>query len=329
MKRLTRTLALLALAASIACGDYFTSTWSKDNPPTLEESLSEILSIDCAQVTHLKGITPNTHFKGKEASERCAMEQRFLRAIVDDDLHTYEAMRGRGEWVRYFLFYTSKPPRLEITPLMVSIVFHSSHVFERILSEAGRVDLLSKNPPRFNINRMISDDYAALGAFKLRDRIYNVNGVSALDLAAMYHRYDMFWALLQQGATYISPKHPQSNGIITFGDANILELMLQFDRGFLQDFGGGGVLHYAAREGNVELLDYLITQKNLPIDSLKAGETPLDVALNGKNFQHKPQLEVAKRLIELGAKPSEANERRLGRLLKKEAGDSDEAGQGN
>lgn len=308
--------ATLVLLCNTAFGDYFVPL--KNEPPTLEESLSEILKVDCAKVTYLKGITPNSQFKNKEASARCMQEQRFLRAIIDDDARTYNAMLKKGEWNRYFLFYTSKPPRLEITPLMVAIVFHSSHVFERIVSESGPADILASNPPRFNINRMISDEHGGLGAFKLGDRIYNVNGVSALDLAAMYHRYDMFWTLLQHGAIYNSPKYPQTNGIITLGDVNILELMLQFDGQFLQDFGGGGILHYVAREGNVELLEYLITHKNIPIDVLKAGETPLDAALNGKNFQHKPQLEIAKKLLELGAKPSQANQHRLQKLMPKE-----------
>ncbi len=54
----------------------------------------------------------------------------------------------------------------------------------------------------------------------------------------------------------------------------------------------------------------------MPINALRAGETPLDAALNAKNFQHKPQLQAAQKLIELGAKISQANQKRIDKLTK-------------
>lgn len=313
-----RWILISLCAVEFAFGGWFVDSWSVENPPTLEQSLNALLEVDCKKVESLKGITPKSHYKGKEAIRQCEIEQKFLKAIIEDDVQTYQEMMKKEQWSRYFLFYTTQAPRLEITPLMVSIVFDSYNVFELILAESGRVDLLTKDKPRFNINRMMADDYSSLGAFQLQDRIFDVNGVSALDLAAMYHRYGMFWEILKKGADYNNRKYPNSNGIVTFGDSHILELMLYFDEDFLRDFGGGNMLHFVARDGNMELLEYLIKDKHIPIDSLKAGETPLDAALNAKNFQKKPQVEIAKKLIELGAKPSEANERRLKKLLEKE-----------
>ncbi|TLD91578.1 ankyrin repeat domain-containing protein [Helicobacter magdeburgensis] len=315
---LHRYIFISLCAFEFAFGGWFVESWSLEDPPTLEQSLNALLEVDCKKVELLKGITPKSHYKGSEAVKECEIEQKLLRVIIEDDAQDYQKMLDNNQWSRYFLFYTTQSPRLEITPLMVSIVFDSYNVFELILAESGRVDLLTKDKPRFNINRMMLDDYSSLGAFQLQDRIFDVNGVSALDLAAMYHRYGMFWEILKKGAEYNNRKHPNSNGIVTFGDSHILELMLYFDESFLRDFGGGNMLHFVARDGNMELLEYLIKEKQVPIDSLKAGETPLDVALNAKNFQKKPQIEIAKKLIELGATPSEANERRLKRLLQKE-----------
>lgn len=315
---LKRYILMSVCICNFVFGGWFSKQWNIDNPPSLEESLKSLLQVNCQKVDILKGITPNSYYKNKDAISQCIKEQKFLKAIINDDVSTYKKMLDANEWSRYFLFYTTYSPRLEITPLMVSIVFNSPKVFRAILADSGHMDILSqKISPRFNIDRMMSDDYAFSGAFKLGNRIYDVNGVSALDLSAMYHRYDMFWELLAQGATYNNPKYPQTNGIVTFGDANILELMLYFDEEFLNDFGGGNILHFVTRDGNLELLEYLITQKDMPIDALKAGETPLDAALSGKNFQRKPQIQAAQKLIELGAKVSEANQHRLNKLLQK------------
>lgn len=306
-------LTILCLC-SFAFGDWFVNQWETHNPPTLEQSLRALLKVDCKKVELLKGIMPKAQYKGKQAQEQCAIEQRFLKAIINDDTQTYRLMRDNETLSKYFLFYTTQSPRIEITPLMVAIVFDSSQVFQLILADSGQEKRFSLKKPFYNINRVMSDDHRALGAFKLGNIIYNAHGVNALDLAAMYHRYDMFWALLHKGANYNDLKYPLTNGIITFGDKTILELMLHFDKNFLYDFGGGNILHFAARDGNVEIIEYLIKDKNMPIDALKAGETPLDAALNAKNFQHKPQLQAAQKLIELGAKVSEANAKRLNKL---------------
>lgn len=315
---LYRYIFISLCAFEFAFGGWFVDSWSLENPPTLEQSLRSLLGVNCKKVELLRGVTPKSHYKGSEAIKQCEIEQKLLRVIINDDVQGYKDILKNNQWSGYFLFYTTQAPRLEITPLMVSIVFDSYNVFELILAESGRVDLLTKEKPRFNINRMMLDNHTSFGAFQLRNRIFDVNGISALDLAAMYHRYGMFWEILQKGAEYNNRKHPNSNGIVTFGDSHILELMLYFDESFLRDFGGGNMLHFVARYGNVELLEYLVKEKQIPVDSLKAGETPLDAALNAKNFQKKPQIEIAKKLMELGAKPSEANERRLKRLLQKE-----------
>lgn len=285
------------------------------NPHSLEEELTLLLKVDCKQINFLKGTT-KAQYKNKEAAKQCVVEQNIFKAIINDDIQAYRSSLN-DKWNGYFLFYMTQSPRLKITPLMLSVIFNSPHIFEFILTDAQKADSQSKNKSHLSVNQVISQSHMALGTFKLRGKVYNVHGVNALDLAAMYHRYDMFWELLAQGATYNNPKYPQTNGIVTFGDANILELMLYFDEEFLNDFGGGNILHFVTRDGNLELLEYLITQKDMPIDALKAGETPLDAALSGKNFQRKPQIQAAQKLIELGAKVSEANQHRLNKLLQK------------
>ncbi|TLD96735.1 ankyrin repeat domain-containing protein [Helicobacter jaachi] len=289
----------------------------KDNPPSIEESLQAYLTLDCKNIKTLKGITPHSHYKGKQAILQCQKEQKFLKAIFEDDAPTYTQMIQNNERSKYFLYYTTHTPRLEITPLMVAIIANAPRVFELILADSIKLDVFTiESSAQYDINRVISDEYTALGAFSLHDKVYDTNGVSALDLSAMYHRYEMFAKILQKGAEYLHTKHPQNSGIVTFGDGRILDTMLAFNESFLSTFAGGHILHYAARNGNVELVEYLIVDKKMPIDMLKAGETPLDAALNARNFQHIPQIAVALKLIELGAKPSEANQRRLNKLMK-------------
>lgn len=295
----------------ILCASGFMEQFSLENPPSLEESLQSILELDCQKVDYLRGFVSNVQFKNDSAVTECNKEQRLLQSIVDDDLSTYKEMVENGELSKYFLFYSTYAPRLEISPLVAAVVFDAQNIFAFMLSDS---ESAQNNYLRPWIDRPIFDGYTSLGAFKLDDRIYNVNGVSVLDLSAMYHRYDMFWALLHSQASYGAPRNLQTNGIITFGDGSVLELMLYFDEKFLDKVGVESILHSVAREGNVSLVEYLITHKAVNIDTLKAGETALDVALNGKNFQRKPQIEVVHKLIELGAKISEANMHRMQKL---------------
>lgn len=310
-----KSILLSICICNIAFGYYFNTQWDMRNPPTLEQSLESLLQIDCQQVEFLKGIGSKSQYKGEKAIAHCLIEQKLIKAIIEDDTHTYTLLKANEQCCAYFLFYTTQTPRFIITPLMAAIVFNASKVFELILADSDKSDMFSTKKPFYDINRVISDIYIPLRAFKLGDSIYDVHGVSALDLSAMYHRYSMFWALLKKGAEYNNPKYPLTNGIITFGDIYILELMLHFDESFLYRFAGGKILHIAARDGNVGLLEYLITHKHLPVDSLKSGQTPLDWALNTKN--QKPQLQSAKKLIELGAKVSQANRNRLNKLNSK------------
>lgn len=284
------------------------------NPISLEESLKLTLNINCQHIEHLKH--QSLHFKDNDAKTRCTKEQNIIKAIINDDVKAYENLQ-KDESIKLFLFFTTNPPSVEITPLMASIAFNSKLTFHHILRQSGKITLFAKifhQIPQYDINRVMLDELNALGAFTLNSQIYDVNGLNALDLSAMYHRYDMFSALLKAKADYHSHKHPQNSGIVTFGDEKILEIMLSYDKKFLSDFSGGKILHFAARNGNVELINYLITQKNMPINLLKASETPLDAALSGKNFENKPKLQAAKRLIELGAKVSSANAHRLSTL---------------
>ncbi|WP_334086166.1 ankyrin repeat domain-containing protein [Helicobacter typhlonius] len=309
----TLKYALISMCmCSFAFGNWFMNGWDTQNPPSLEQSLKSLLALNCSQVDMIKGTT-KPH-KGKKAIEQCKKEQKFLLAIANDDTQTYQSIMKNGEGNAYFSFYTTHSPRLEITPLMAAIALNSTRVFNLILADSAKSKRFSTKKPLYDINRVMSDEQRHIGAFRLGNGIYDAYGVNALDLAAMYRRYDMFWALLNKGAEYNNPKYPLTNGIIAFGDRYILELMLQFDKEFLEHFGGGHILHFLARDGNVELLEYLIVDKNMPIDTLRAGETPLDAALNAKNFQHKPQLEAAQKLIELGAKVSEANAHRIHKL---------------
>lgn len=294
--------------AQILCAHGFVGQFSLENPPSLEESLQSILELDCQKVDYLRGFVSNIQFKDDGAVAECIKEQQLLQNIVDDNLPAYREIVENGGLSKYFLFYSTYAPRLEISPLVAAVVFNAQNIFAFMLSDS---ESIQKNYLRLWIDRPIFDGYTSLGAFKLDDRIYNVNGVSVLDLSAMYHRYDMFWALLHSKASYGSPRNPQTNGIVTFGDGSILELMLYFDEKFLDKVGTESILHSVAREGNVGLVEYLITHKAVNIDMLKAGETALDVALNGKNFQRKPQVEVVRKLMELGAKISEANKRRM------------------
>lgn len=284
------------------------------NPHSLEEELTLLLKVDCKQINFLKGTT-KAQYKNKEAAKQCVVEQNIFKAIINDDIQAYRSSLN-DKWNGYFLFYMTQSPRLKITPLMLSVIFNSPHIFEFILTDAQKADSQSKNKSHLSVNQVISQGHMALGTFKLRGKVYNVHGVNALDLAAMYHRYDMFWALLHYGGEYDNPRYLLTNGIVTFGDRYILELMLRFDEDFLHNFGGGHILHFAARDGNIELLEYLIKDKQMPINALRAGETPLDAALNAKNFQHKPQLQAAQKLIELGAKISQANQKRIDKLTK-------------
>lgn len=308
------SMCICNLALSLALGDWFARQKTMKAPPSLESSLQSFLSVNCKNVNILRSATHKIQYKGQKALEHCLMEQRLLQSIINDDVLTYTSMVADGQTSEYFLFYTTHPPRLEITPLMAAIVFDSTQVFELILADSGKVSKFSRKKPKYDINRVISHDQISTGIFSLGNKIYDTYGVNAIDLSAMYHRYDMFWALLQKGADYNDPKYPLTNGIITFGDPYILELVLYFDENFLYRFGGGNMLHFAAREGNVELLEYLVTHKKMPINALKNGETPLDAALNANNLQHKPQLQAAQKLIELGAKVSEANANRLNKL---------------
>ena len=142
-------------------------------------TFTRILKVDCKKVELLKGIMPKAQYKGKQAQEQCAIEQRFLKAIINDDTQTYRLMRDNGTLSKYFLFYTTQSPRIEITPLMVAIVFDSSQVFQLILADSGQEKRFSLKKPFYNINRVMSDDHRALGAFKLGNVIYNAHGVNA------------------------------------------------------------------------------------------------------------------------------------------------------
>lgn len=295
----------------ILCAHGFVEQFSPENPPSLEESLQSILELDCQEVDYLRGLVSHIQFKDDAAVAECVKEQQLLQNIIDDNLPAYKEMVENGELSKYFLFYSTYAPRLEISPLVAAVVFNAQNIFAFMLSDS---ESIQKNYVRPWIDRPIFDGYTSLGAFKLDDRIYNANGVNVLDLSAMYHRYDMFWALLHSKASYGSPRNPQTNGIVTFGDGSVLELMLYFDEKFLDKVGTESILHSVAREGNVSLVEYLITHRAVNIDTLKAGETALDVALNGKNFQRKPQIEVVRKLMELGAKISEANKRRMQKL---------------
>ena len=317
MRIFLKFLWVIVSFCNVAFAGWFVEKWDKDTPPTLEQSIQALLKVNCYDVKRFRGLSVDTYYKNEKASQQCLQEQKFLRAIFENDVKTYRQMFRDNEDTRYFLFYTTFTPRFAITPLMVAIVSDASDVFKEILKESGKVDFLSKSVPRYNINKEMYDNHPALGGFSLNDRIYDVNCIKALDLAAMYHRYDMFSALLDKGAEYNSPKCPQNNGIITFGDYNIFELMVGFDPHFLEDFAGGHILHYAAKENNAALVEYLIKEKKMPIDLLKAGETSLDAALNGKNFHHRVSIEAAQKLIELGAKVSEGNQRRIQKLIEK------------
>lgn len=295
----------------ILCAHGFVEQFSPENPPSLEESLQSILELDCQEVDYLRGLVSHIQFKDDAAVAECVEEQQLLQNIMDDNLPAYKEMVENGELSKYFLFYSTYAPRLEISPLVAAVVFNAQNIFAFMLSDS---ESIQKNYVRPWIDRPIFDGYTSLGAFKLDDRIYNANGVNVLDLSAMYHRYDMFWTLLHSKASYGSPRNPQTNGIVTFGDGSVLELMLYFDEKFLDKVGTESILHSVAREGNISLVEYLITHRAVNIDTLKAGETALDVALNGKNFQRKPQIEVVRKLMELGAKISEANKRRMQKL---------------
>lgn len=308
-KALKKILFLPLFCVQILCAQWFVE--QSENPQSLEESLRSLLELDCQKVDYLRGFISHIQFKGEEAVVECAKEQRLLQNIVDDNLLAYKEMAQNDELSKYFLFYSTYAPRLEISPLTAVVVFNAQKIFAFMLSDS---ELTHKDYLRAWIDRPVFDGYTPLGAFKLNDRIYNINGVGVLDISAMYHRYDMFWTLLHANAPYGSPKNPQTNGIITFGDGSILELMLYFDEKFLDKIGTESILHSVAREGNVSLVEYLTMHKGFHIDTLKAGETALDVALNGKNFQRKPQIEVAHKLIGLGAKISEANKHRMQKL---------------
>ncbi len=311
-----RAILLLSIFSSLLFGGWFIDKWEAHFPPTLDQSIEALLKVDCQKVKQLRGLTANLAFKGDKAVERCFQEQKFLRAIFENDVQTYRYMLATNEHTPYFLFFSTYAPRFEITPLMVAIVGNAQDTFNEILQESGKIDFLKRKPLLYNINSEMYDDYKALGGFRLRNQIYDVKCVKALDLAAMYHRYEMFESLLKRGAEYRDSRCPQNNGIVAFGDISIFELMLAFDPSFLYDFAGGHILHYAARDNNVELIEYLVKDKGVPIDSLKAAETSLDVALSGKNIEHKARIEAAKKLIELGAKVSEGNQRRIQKLIK-------------
>lgn len=310
-----RAILLLGSFSSLLFGSWFVNQWEV-LPPTLDQSIEALLKVDCQKVKQLRGLTPNLTFKGEEAVKRCFQEQRFLKAVFENDVQTYRRMLATNEYTPYFLFFSTFVPRFEITPLMVAVVGNAQDTFNEILQESGKIDFLKRKPLLYDINSEIYDDYKALGSFRLGNQIYDVKCIKALDLAAMYHRYEMFESLLKRGAEYSNSRCPQNNGVVAFGDIGIFELMLAFDPSFLHDFAGGHILHYAAKDNNTELIEYLVKVKGVPIDSLKAAETSLDVALSGRNIEHKARIEAAKKLIELGAKISERNQRRIQKLIK-------------
>lgn len=281
-----------------------------EKPLSLEEHGVKFLLIDCYNQDKLAQLYP--HDNHKQAHIRCKLEQDIMRSLTQDDTHAYHIAttayaKQMGEAFEHFVFFSSHTPPLFITPLMLSVVFSSNQIFDLILQEGDT-----------QISHIISHDYKPITTLSHQSRIYDSNGVSALDLSAMYQAYDMFYRLLEAGSSYNGAKFPNTSGIVTFGDETILELMLAFDEHFIEKFGGGKLLHICAKEGNTKLLEYLILHKGVDINQLKMGQSPLDAALSGKNFQKKPQLQSATKLIELGAKVSEANAHRLEKLKEQE-----------
>lgn len=246
------------------------------------------------------------HLKGEEAKSRCKSELALLNALIKDDVNAFVKL-AEQEDIKEFSLFSTTSPKLHITPLMASIILDSQKIFKHIV----------ENNLNDSLESILMDEYMSGGIFMLRDSLYDGNGLKALDFAAMYHRYDMFYTLLLNGANYKSPKYPQNSGILTFGDSLILELMLYFDGEFLNEFASGNIVHKMAKNDNVELLEYIVLQKHIKIDSINVGESALDIALSGRNFLKKPNIAMAKKLIALGAKQNEANIHRIKSLQEK------------
>ncbi len=85
---LKRYILMSVCICNFVFGGWFSKQWNIDNPPSLEESLKSLLQVNCQKVDILKGITPNSYYKNKDAISQCIKEQKFLKAIINDDVST-------------------------------------------------------------------------------------------------------------------------------------------------------------------------------------------------------------------------------------------------
>lgn len=289
--RLILTLIML-ISASL-------NVFADEKKYTLNEILDSEISTDCSKITELE--SNRNYYSSEEAVDRCKYEISILKAIKKDDVNGFNkaVKKYKFEFDKvYNETFSIMGSDINITPLHTAVTYNAKKIFKMLL------DTYTKK--RRDINTSITE--RSHGSFYYNNKKISTECTTPVNLAVIYNNDYMVKEFMTKAYEIINiDRTSQCNSvefIVKYGNKASFQA---YEQGYKLEYNQdirerkyNEILINAAENDNVELLEYLIKDKKMSVntaDESRYGITPLEAALKKK----KPALNAAEKLIELGA----------------------------
>lgn len=266
---------------------------------TLNEIFDSELSTDCSKKTELE--SNKNYYSDEDAVNRCKYEISILKAIKKDDINSFNKAITKYKFELdkvYDETFSIMGTDINITPQHAAVTYNSKKIFKLLL------DTYIKE--REDIDTPITK--RSHGSFYYNNKKISTKCVTPVNLAVIYKNDYMINEFMTKAYNLIDIDGRYDCGTIVFiekyGNKTAFKA---YEQGYklenkidIREKEYVDTLMNSAENDNVEIVEYLIKDKKMSVntaDKSRYGKTPMEVALSAE----KPALNVAEKLIELGA----------------------------